>query len=253
MLIALAAAGCTFALVSWGQPDRSATQRPQTVLADTTPQKRTGDKKVRDLDEALAELDNINLDITLEKAMKEVEIALKEVNLDKVKIEVDKALKEVDMDKIKLEVDKAMKEIDFEKMKKDVDQSMASIDWDKIKIDIEEAKKIDMRQLQADMKKVEAELKDIKPQVEAELKKAKVEVEKVKTELREYKTFVDGLDRDGLIDKDGSYSLKHEDGELTINGKKASAAVYSKYRSFLEKHNDFSITKDKDDFDIDMD
>lgn len=252
LLVALLVAGSTLALVSWGRK-QAPEQHRQQLVADTVPQKKNTDKKVRDLDEALEELNKVNLDIEIGNAMKEVEKALKEVNLDKIKVEVDAALKNVDFDKIKVETELALKEIDFEKMKKDVDQAMASVDWDKIKKDIEEAKRIDMSELQAEMKKVEKELNDIKPQVEAELKKAKVEVEKAKEELREYKTFVDALDKEGLINKNESYSIKHDDGELIINGKKVSDAVYARYRSFLEKHKEFNITKDKDDFDIDMD
>ena len=47
--------------------------------------------------------------------------------------------------------------------------------------------------------------------------------------------------------------MKHIDGVLEINGKKAADSVYNKYRSFLEKHKKFTIKKDSDDFDIDMD
>jgi hypothetical protein len=96
-------------------------------------------------------------------------------------------------------------------------------------------------------------LKDLKPRIEQDLAKAKVEIEKAKTELKEYKVFVDGLDKDGVIKKNEPYTIKHKDGELLINGKKASADTYNKYRAFLEKHPSFSIDKDEDDFDIDMD
>ena len=67
------------------------------------------------------------------------------------------------------------------------------------------------------------------------------------------KEFVNGLESDGLLDKDKGYTLKHKEGELFINGKKASEQTYSKYRSFLEKHKKFLIEKDDDNFNIDMD
>ena len=85
------------------------------------------------------------------------------------------------------------------------------------------------------------------------LQKAKVEIEKAKAEIKEYKDFVNGLESDGLINKKEGYTLKHKDGELFINGKKASEQTYNKYRNFLDKHKKFSIEKDDDDFDIDMD
>ena len=96
-------------------------------------------------------------------------------------------------------------------------------------------------------------MKELGPKLEKEMEKAKVEIEKAKVEIKEYKSFVDGLDNDGLINKKEGYTLKHKDGELFINGKKAAEQTYNKYRSFLEKHKKFSIDKSDDDFDIDMD
>ena len=100
------------------------------------------------------------------------------------------------------------------------------------------------------MKKAKDQMEKIKPQIEEEMKKAKGEIEKAKMEMQEYKEFVDGLDKDGLINKKENYSLEHKNGELIINGKKASAETYTKYRSFLEKHKNFNIKKTDDDFNI---
>ncbi len=102
-------------------------------------------------------------------------------------------------------------------------------------------------------KKLEIEMKDLGPKIEKEMQKAKVEIEKAKVEMKEYKGFVDGLDKDGLINKKEGYTIRHKNGELIINGKKQPADVYSKYRSFLEKHTKFNIKKSNDDFNIDTD
>lgn len=285
--LSLLIAICTLALVSWGHkqsPDQLQQSSPRT---DTVPQKKSGDreKKVRDLDEALEELDRIDFDITLERAMKDVSEAMKKIDMDKIKVDIDKAMKEVDMekiklemdkamkgvdmdkikvdiersmkevdmDKIKLDIDKAMKEVDMEKIKREVGEAVAKVDWDKIKLEIDEAKKVNMDEIAVEMKKVQEELRNIKPQIEKELNNAKIEVEKTKKDLKEYKDFVDGLDRDGLINKKESYTIQHKNGELIVNGKKAADQVYAKYRTFLDKHKSFSIEKNEDDFDIDMD
>ena len=71
--------------------------------------------------------------------------------------------------------------------------------------------------------------------------------------MKEYKEFVDGLEKDGLINKKEEYTIKHDNGELLINGKKASDATYKKYKSFLEKRKKFTIEKSADDFNIDID
>ncbi|MBK6828369.1 MAG: hypothetical protein IPG86_16600 [Chitinophagaceae bacterium] len=61
------------------------------------------------------------------------------------------------------------------------------------------------------------------------------------------------MDKDGLINKKGNYTLQHKNGELLINGKKAADQVAEKYRSFLDKHPKFKIEKTDDDFDMDLD
>jgi hypothetical protein len=71
--------------------------------------------------------------------------------------------------------------------------------------------------------------------------------------MKEYKEFVDGLEKDGLINKKEQYTIKHDNGELFINGKKASDATYKKYKSFLDKRKKFTIEKSEDDFNIDID
>ena len=146
-----------------------------------------------------------------------------------------------------------MKEIDMAKIQKQVQESLAKVDFSKIKEEIEKVKEIDMKKLDEDMKKLSEEMKELGPKMQKEMEKAKVEMEKAKTEIKEYKGFVDGLEDDGLLNKKEGYSLKHKDGELFINGQKASEKTYNKYRSFLEKHKKFNIEKDNDNFNIKMD
>jgi copper chaperone CopZ len=277
-------------LISWDNKQDSNRNYQFRSDNDTTPPKKNNnqnrDRKVRDLDEALEELENVNIDIEMENAMKEVQNALKEIDGEKLSLHIQKAIKEVDMAKIneqiKLamksvdmnrisqEVNDAMKSIDMEKIGDQVKDALRSIDMDKINEQIKEAMKnvdgekiqrdinesmakINWKEMEKNMDKVKEEMKDLGPKIRKELDNAKVEIEKAKVELREYKGFVDGLDKDGLINKNEPYTLKHKDGELLINGKKASEQVISKYRSFLEKHKSFSIEKTDDDFDIDTD
>jgi len=139
------------------------------------------------------------------------------------------------------------------KIQKEVAESMAKIDWDKMKVEMDKVKNIDMKKMEAEMEKMKDEMKDLGPKIKEEMEKAKVEMEKAKEEMKQYKSFVDGLDSDGLINKKEAYTIRHKDGELFINDKKASAETYSKYRNFLDKHKKFNIEKSDDDFDIDMD
>jgi hypothetical protein len=267
LLLASCVVGATLVLISWDrqQSDNGVQQKHQQH--DTIPQKR--DKKVRDLDEAIAELEAVDINIEVQKAMEEVNRAMKELDVQKINLEVQKALKDVDFSKARAEVDRAMKEldlqkvqlevqqslkeIDFQKIEKEIKESLAKVDWDKMNAELETARKIDLSKMEAELAKTKEEMKKLGPQIKKQLEQAKVQIEKAKAEMKEYKAFVDGLDKDGLINKKENYSIKHKNGKLTINDKEASAETYNKYRSFLEKHEKFEIEKDNDDFDIDMD
>jgi len=251
-LLALCIVAATaFALISWGHRQQPGQSKKEQYYKDTVPPKK--DKKVRDLDETIAELDNIDIKVQMDKAMKEVAEAMKQIDGEKIRLDIEKSMKEVDFDKIKMEVDKAMKEVDFAKIEKEVKESMAKIDWEKMKAEMDEVKKINLKEVDEEIAKAKKELEKVRPQIEKELQNAKVEIEKAKIEMKEYKSFVDGLANDGLIDKKEGYSIKYKDGKLVINDKEASGKTYDKYKNFLGKHPKFNIEKNKDDFNINMD
>jgi len=246
-------AGFSILLLSWGGQKQTRQQRPGQTITDTVP-KNKADKKIRDLDDVLDELDRTEIKVNMEKVNEQLKEAMKQIDMAKIQMDLDKAMKEVDMEKIKAEVEKATRHIDAAKIEKDLKESLASVDWERmnkqIKEQMDEVKKIDMSKLDADMKKLEIEMKDLGLKIEKEMENAKAGIEKAKTEMREYKSFVDGLEKDGLINKKESYSIQHKNGELIINGKKQPADVYNKYRSFLKKHEKFTIKKSDDDFNI---
>jgi len=137
---------------------------------------------------------------------------------------------------------------------------MSKMDWNqlneelsKARLEIEKAKKIDMAEINRELEKAREEIKKIQPELQKELAKAKVEIEKAKAEVREYKTFVDGLEQDGLLNKKENYTIRHKDGKLTINGKEVPAGIYNKYRNFLDKHEKLFIEKDGNSFNMDND
>lgn len=233
---------------------------------DTIPKK---EKKIRDLDDVLDELNGVDFKMDMEKMQKELNESMKKLDMKKMQLDVQKAMSNVDFEKMQKELEqsmakidfgnmekemaKAMKEFDAAKLQRDIQESMQKIEWDKMKTELDKVKEIDMSKMQLDMEKMQAELSKIGPEVEKSLENAKVGVEKAKVEMKEYKGFVDGLEKDGLINKKEPYTIKHDNRELFINGKKASDATYKKYRSFLEKRKKFTIEKSDDDFNIDID
>lgn len=257
----LLAAAMIVGLASWGQ-QQSPAQKTKASPTDTLPKKKKAveDKKVRDLDDVLDEMDAVDMEKEMKNAQEELSKAMKELDMQKIEMDFQKAMKDVDFSKMKQELEQALKSIDFEKLKTDFNESIAKIDWEKIKKELDVVKNVDMAKVEEQMKEVQEEMKKLQPQLEKqmaevkiEMEKAKVAMEKAKAEMKEYKDFVDGLDKDGLINKKESYTLQHENGVLTINGKKASEQVYNKYRAFLQKHKKFEINKSADDFDIDVD
>ena len=240
-----------FALISWDRQQKPDRPGKKQQVNDTIPEKK--EMKVRDLDEALFELERLDINVHVEKALKEVSAALKQLDAEKMKLDIEKSMKDVEFDKIKIEVDKAMKEVDAAKIGQQVKESIAKIDFEKMKAELEKVKEIDFAQVDAELAKARKEIEKVGPQIEKELKKAQLEIEKAKAEMKEYKSFVDGLSNDGLIDKKTGYTINHEDGKLTINGKQAGTATYNKYRTFLGKHKKFRIKKDLDDFDLNTD
>jgi len=236
-------------LLSWGGQKQTHQQKTEQSLNDTVPKNKT-EKKIRDLDDVLDELDRADLKIDMDKVNEQLKEAMKQIDMAKIQMDVNKALKEVDMEKIKTQVEKATNEINAAKIDKELKESLASVDWEKMNKQMEGLKNIDMSKLDADMKKLEMEMKGLGPKIEKEMQNAKASIEKAKAQMKEYKSFVDGLEKDGLINKKETYIIQHKNGELIINGKKQPADVYNKYGSFLRKHEKFTIKKSDDDFNI---
>ena len=99
LLILLLVSAIAFGLISWGHQQKTDQSDQNQQVQDTVPQKK--DKKIRDLDEALAELEQIDLKEHLDKAMKEVNAALKQLDSEKIRLEIEKSMKEIDFEKIK--------------------------------------------------------------------------------------------------------------------------------------------------------
>lgn len=118
-----------------------------------------------------------------------------------------------------------------------------------MKLELQEMKNINLDEIRKELEEAKINMKDLGPEME----KAKEEIEKAKVEIREYKAFVDGLEKDGLINKKEGFTLEHKDGELLINGKKAPSQTYNKYSEFLEKHKKFRMVQNDEEFDLDND
>ncbi|GAA4728569.1 hypothetical protein [Flavisolibacter ginsenosidimutans] len=223
---------------------------------DTVPQK---EKQVRNLDEALIELDKGEADmqkalrqIDGEKMEREMREAMKHLEMDKTKMKeyLARAMKELDAQKMNLEMQKDMvnmqkelKEINAEKIRQQAEEAVAKIDTEKMKAQLEKVKEIDFS-------KMKKELEDMRPEIEKSMREAKKNIEKARQELTSYKNLVNALNKDGYLNKDASYKVEYRSGELTVNGKKLPADAVKKYNEYLSDKKDFTLQKDSDGLNI---
>ena len=92
-------------LLSWGGQKQTPQQKSEQNITDTVP-KNKADKKIRDLDDVLDELDRAEIKVNMEKVNAELKEAMKQIDMAKIQMNVDKAMKEVDMEKIRAEVER---------------------------------------------------------------------------------------------------------------------------------------------------
>ena len=131
LLLSLLIIGLTVGLVSWDHHQQSPRQHNQNIN-DTVPRTKTVDKKIRNLDEALDELNKGEWKQDLEKAMNELKESLKSIDGEKIKLQVEKALKEVDLSKLQQELKETMAKVDLNKMKDQLELSMKELDMSKL-------------------------------------------------------------------------------------------------------------------------
>ena len=262
LAIAAVAIVSVILLASWKNANANWNDKSFTIN-DTVPKK---EKKIRDLDDVIDELNDVDLKVDMDKVQRELKESMKQLDAQKMQLDIQKAMRDVDFQKmqkqleesmakidfgkIEKEMSEAMKQFDGEKLQKELQESMSKINFDKMQAEFDKFKDIDMKKLELNMEKMKLEMDKIGPELERSMEKAKAGIEKAKEEMKEFKGFVDGLEKDGLINKKEEYTIKHDNGELFINGKKASDATYNKYRSFLEKHKTFRLEKSADDFDL---
>ncbi|MEI2756701.1 MAG: hypothetical protein V9F46_09605 [Chitinophagaceae bacterium] len=260
--LSLTAVVLAFVMVAWGQQQSPGKMQRQET--DTTPVQKPGkEKKIVDLND---ELDEAFDKMDWEKFQKKLNEGLEKIDAAKIKLEIDKAFKEIDFSKMQNELSESLAKIDMEKIQKEVKEAMSHVNMEKINEEISQSlKEIDIKKIQlevndalrkvkeVDLQKVQEELEKIKPTIEKSLKEAKSQMEKAKLTIQEYKSFVNGLEKDSLINKEKGYTLKNEDGVLYINGTKAPNETYQRYKSFLDTHKNFNINNKKGDFNINLD
>jgi len=232
----------TISFTAWKVADKKTEQQEpsfENFYQDTTKTKKKykyrynddREYKIHDLERAMKELDKASIELDqeikidlgkMEKEMKKAIEEIKKIDVDKIQAEVRKAMKEVEL---------ALKEIDF----KEIDKEMAKV----------------KTELKSEKFKHNIDFDKIRSDVEKGLNEARAGIATAKKQLTKIKAFVDELDKDGLIDKDKNYKIQVKSHKLYINGKAQSDDVNKKYSKYLDE-DDYSISKDADDEDIEI-
>lgn len=239
----LAWAGFAFAaftFLAWKRTDYIPNQPKTPQQSDTTrpskKQKPNKDYRAGDLDKAMKELDqaqlemnkNIHFDMpNMEKEINQAMEQVKKIDFEKISQEVTASLKNINWDKTRADVDKAMREAEIQMKKIDINKEMG-----KAKESMQSAK-------------MNIHMDEIKKTVEKSLAAARIGIEKAKKEIRQLKEFTENLEKDGRIDPKKGYRIDIKKGELYINGTKQSKEISDKYRKYYKDHeDDFSISSD---------
>ena len=210
---------------------------------DTTPSEKKNygkkDYKVRDLDDAMKELDRAMSELTFEKNLdfikmdKEIKAAmqeLKNVDMEKVNREIKAAMKNIDWDKTRAEVDKAMREAEIHL--KDMDMKL-----------IEKQMALAKESIEAATINSHINMESLKENIEKGLEGAKAGMAEAKKQLTQLKEFTESLEKDGLINKKKGFKVEIKNGEMYINGTKQPKEVNEKYRKYFIDDN-YTINND---------
>lgn len=277
-----------FGLVAW--KDRQQQPAPSPSLTqDTVPSKRNKttreahekdlDKEIRQMEEARERLKEVDWDqikksleeaqknIDFEKIRLQTELAASQIDMEKISREVQESLKKIDFDKIQREVNESLKNaythVDAEKIKKELEQARLEVekelknkDWQK---ELEAIKKLDTEELRKQMDKAREEMEKLKEELKMEkldlkekMEGAWGEIEKAKEEFKGYQEMIYSMEKEGLLNTKGDYTINYKEGDLLINGKKQPQQVVDKYKKYFKKNN-VTIRKEDGDMDIDFD
>lgn len=212
---------------------RGTTSYGNAATADTThPRKHNTDEDdygLSALDESLKQIDlNLkNMDFNFKGLdtiiNNSVKLALDNIDFAKINAQTKEALDKIDWPQLKITIDNSIRE---------AQKQVKAIDWDKIRTEIKDATdKINSEEFkkQFDGAKLQQTINDA-------MEKATEGLEAAKTELKAWNDFVNGLEKDGLIDKKKGYKIEwNDDGELYINGTKQSKEISDKYHQYYKK------------------
>jgi chromosome segregation ATPase len=247
--LALAAlASSIFIGIAWQtKPGASTSIITTDTIPDRTKKIRNIDEVVEELDRAEIELNKAHKEFDKQKTKEELEKAMQNLQTDMARLQEDlkTAMRDVDVKKLEAEIRRSLKDVDTEKARVQAEAAIAKVDFEKIQKELSKVQ-------QLNTEKLRKELAELEPRISKSMAEAKVQLQEATKEMKAYQTFIDDLHKDGLIDKQKDYRVEWKKGELMINGKKQGEEAIRKY-TFLQGRKDFTLLKNSDEFNINLD
>ncbi|MCB0699929.1 MAG: M56 family metallopeptidase [Chitinophagales bacterium] len=184
-------------------------------------------------------LEAIDISAVVKKAMAEVNTDGIDWNISKDhKWEINEALKEIDVEELKAEIARELKEGDVYSMRTGI--RVGNIDSNKMIIVTRREQKELMdaqKELEAAKKRLIIAKKNYAVAASANRAPGKSVVTAYKKKgtkvFSSHDNLLNALEKDGLIDRNRSYSVKKADGVLYIDGKKQHSSIYKKYEHLM--------------------
>jgi len=137
LAVAAVAITSVFVLSSWDFKNTYAAWNDNDYdNCDTIPKK---EKKIRDLDDVLDELNGVDFKMDMEKMQKELNESMKKLDMKKIQLDMEKAMRDVDFEKIQKEMEQSMAKIDFGNIEKEMAKAMKEFDAAKIQKEVQES------------------------------------------------------------------------------------------------------------------
>lgn len=243
-LAAIIPIGIAITTIAWqhagSNPANENQQKQDTVLPKHRHSELRDDEMQdgHDLDRAMRKLD---------EALKNAEVKIDRIDWDQIQQQVntslDKANQEirahVDMGNIQRQVDQALRNMDMEKIQRETNRALQQA-----------TKNIDFNEINDEIKRA---MNSVKVELNSEgIRKSIRDVEKAHWELDDYRDLLDALKNDGLINKDGDFTIEYKQGELFINDQKQPKGTTNRYKKYFNQENT-RISKNNGRFNVDTD
>ena len=210
----------------------------------------------------------------------ELQQSLEKLNTAQVQQQIENAMKSIDVQKIQAKVQAELGQVNIEKMQQDLAKMQVelknNLDNDEMRLAIKksleasqkamaELKSVNMEKIQQELELAKAELKQQQGTMKQDMEKARQEINRVmqkdfkkefenalremdraSAELKNYQDMLAAMDKDGLLNMQGSYTVEYNQGKLIINGTPQPEHIVNKYKHYFKKEK-VTLRRGKDD------